>query len=123
MPGQAWTSLGYEYEPPRVGYSANAGWNGWDLAMAQYGGGRRGAQGRGFERDWFDGVVSRLPCGFATVETYLMSLVVVVDRSMVLPRTLPSVDSQNLKHEKHIAACTTCKNQNAMGLTISPLGR
>ncbi|KAJ9094693.1 hypothetical protein QFC21_005850 [Naganishia friedmannii] len=61
MPGQAYANLGYEYEPPRGGYSADAGWNGWDLAMAQYGGsggGRRGAQGRGFERDWFDGIIN-----------------------------------------------------------------
>ncbi|KAJ9115898.1 hypothetical protein QFC22_005041 [Naganishia vaughanmartiniae] len=62
MPGQAYANLGYEYEPPRGGYSADAGWNGWDLAMAQYGGssgGRRGGgQGRGLERDWFDGIIN-----------------------------------------------------------------
>jgi hypothetical protein len=54
LPGQAYRSLGYNYQLPARGYTADKGWNGWDLATAQYGGNGRG---RVLERDWFDTIV------------------------------------------------------------------
>jgi hypothetical protein len=57
-PGQAYRSLGYAYQLPARAYTADEGWNGWDLATAQYGANGRG---RGLERDWFDTIVCTLP--------------------------------------------------------------
>ena len=55
--GRRSLALGYDYTPAALMYSVDPGWNGWDLANAQY-----GASGRGtMERDWFDGVVSLSP--------------------------------------------------------------
>ncbi len=51
QPGQAYTTLGYEWTTPRQAYELNPGWNGFELASAHYNGGNR------FERSWFDNMV------------------------------------------------------------------
>nr|ODN91615.1 hypothetical protein L204_05601 [Cryptococcus depauperatus CBS 7855] len=48
--GQAYKNLGYDYAPPTLGYSAQPAWGAWDLANAQYNGGR-------LERSFFDNIV------------------------------------------------------------------
>ncbi|KAI5451193.1 hypothetical protein NCC49_002069 [Naganishia albida] len=63
MPGQAYRSLGYDYQLPSRGYTVDQGWNGWDLATAHYGGNGRG---RALERDWFDTIVNRVGAYFST---------------------------------------------------------
>ncbi|KAJ9105072.1 hypothetical protein QFC19_003704 [Naganishia cerealis] len=121
MPGQAGTTLGYEYEPPRGGYDADAGWNGWELARAQYGGGsRRGTQGRGFERDWFDGIVSV----DELIRTCAYLIIKLLDaRSIPSHHTLQIVDLPSLKQGKPIDECTTYKNRNDAALTTLPRER
>ncbi|KAK8858843.1 hypothetical protein IAR55_003073 [Kwoniella newhampshirensis] len=56
--GQAWRNLGYDYTPPQAGFKPEAGWGAWDLANAQYGGGR-------LERSFFDNIISSLTNFFA----------------------------------------------------------
>jgi hypothetical protein len=51
QPGQAYTTLPYEWITPRHSYEVNPGWNGYELASAHYNG------GNGFERSWFDDMV------------------------------------------------------------------
>ncbi|WWD18734.1 hypothetical protein CI109_103188 [Kwoniella shandongensis] len=51
--GQAWRNLGYDYAPPQAVYKPEAGWGAWDLANAQYNGGR-------LERSFFDNIVRLL---------------------------------------------------------------
>ncbi|WVQ84367.1 hypothetical protein IAT38_006519 [Cryptococcus sp. DSM 104549] len=48
--GQAYRNLDYEYTLPTSGYKPDAGWTSWDLANAQYNGGR-------LERSFFDNIV------------------------------------------------------------------
>ncbi|EAL17288.1 hypothetical protein CNBN1150 [Cryptococcus deneoformans B-3501A] len=48
--GQAWRNLGYDYTPPSLAYKPDAAWGAWDLANAQYNGGR-------LERGFFDNIV------------------------------------------------------------------
>ncbi|OWZ50289.1 hypothetical protein C368_06426 [Cryptococcus neoformans 125.91] len=48
--GQAWRNLGYDYTPPSLAYKPEATWGAWDLANAQYSGGR-------LERGFFDNIV------------------------------------------------------------------
>nr|XP_019013046.1 uncharacterized protein I206_02543 [Kwoniella pini CBS 10737]OCF51827.1 hypothetical protein I206_02543 [Kwoniella pini CBS 10737] len=48
--GQAYRQLGYDYTLPISGYKPEAGWGAWDLATAQYDGGR-------LERSFFDNIV------------------------------------------------------------------
>ncbi|GHJ90244.1 hypothetical protein NliqN6_6646 [Naganishia liquefaciens] len=60
--GRPSLALGYDYTPASLMYRADPGWNGWELANAQY-----GASGRGMlERDWFDGVIDRMSSYFST---------------------------------------------------------
>ncbi|WVO14318.1 hypothetical protein L204_101950 [Cryptococcus depauperatus] len=56
--GQAYKNLGYDYAPPTLGYSAQPAWGAWDLANAQYNGGR-------LERSFFDNIISGLTNFFA----------------------------------------------------------
>ncbi|WVQ65379.1 uncharacterized protein L199_003555 [Kwoniella botswanensis] len=51
--GQAWRQLGYDYTLPVLGYKPEATWGAWDLANAQYNGGR-------LERSFFDNIVRLL---------------------------------------------------------------
>ncbi|OCF44308.1 hypothetical protein I317_01753 [Kwoniella heveanensis CBS 569] len=51
--GQAWRQLGYDYTLPSLGYKPEATWGAWDLANAQYNGGR-------LERSFFDNIVRLL---------------------------------------------------------------
>ncbi|OXG72906.1 hypothetical protein C349_06725 [Cryptococcus neoformans var. grubii Br795] len=56
--GQAWRNLGYDYTPPSLAYKPEATWGAWDLANAQYSGGR-------LERGFFDNIISTLTNFFA----------------------------------------------------------
>ncbi|WVR06608.1 hypothetical protein IAU60_003640 [Kwoniella sp. DSM 27419] len=56
--GQAWRHLGYDYTLPSSGYKPEATWGAWDLANAQYNGGR-------LERSFFDNIISSLTGFFA----------------------------------------------------------
>ena len=58
-PGRAYESLGYDYQLPSRGYSAENSWSGWDLAQAQYGG-----RDPGFDRGWFDGIIGSVSSFF-----------------------------------------------------------
>ncbi|WWC88376.1 uncharacterized protein L201_003287 [Kwoniella dendrophila CBS 6074] len=51
--GQAWRHLGYDYTLPTSGYKPESTWGAWDLANAQYNGGR-------LERSFFDNIVRLL---------------------------------------------------------------
>ncbi|WVQ92633.1 hypothetical protein IAS59_006447 [Cryptococcus gattii] len=56
--GQAWRNLGYDYTPPSLGYKPETTWGAWDLANAQYNGGR-------LEQSFFDNIISTLTNFFA----------------------------------------------------------
>ncbi|WVQ96292.1 hypothetical protein IAU59_003396 [Kwoniella sp. CBS 9459] len=56
--GQAWRQLGYDYTLPSLGYKPEATWGAWDVANAQYNGGR-------LERSFFDNIISSLTNFFA----------------------------------------------------------
>ncbi|KIR53035.1 hypothetical protein I315_04493 [Cryptococcus gattii Ru294] len=60
--GQAWRNLGYDYTPPSLGYKPETTWGAWDLANAQYNGGR-------LERSFFDNITLG---GAAAYQAYLI---------------------------------------------------
>ncbi|RSH90844.1 hypothetical protein EHS25_010019 [Saitozyma podzolica] len=57
--GQAYRQLGYEYNLPTLAYKPEPTWGAWDIANAQYSGGR-------LERSFFDNIISTLTNFFAT---------------------------------------------------------